>query len=390
MGLPCVATCSRGLEGVLAGELEAYGIVGTRVAGAVEFCASVPQLVHLNFWLRTASRVLVRVGGGPCLSRGDLYQLASSVPWEDYLRRDATVAVQVNGRHEAFVNTHFAALVVKDALVDRLREKRGQRPSVNLQDPDLRVVVHLQPNSCSLFLDSSGEPLSHRGYRQKQAAAPLSENLAAALLLLAGYDGTKPFLDPMCGSGTIVIEAALLASGTPPGWRRSFAFERWPFVEGAWLDQLRQAARAHLVTPSEPIAGSDVSSRAVALAQRAAKAAGVQQAVRFSQQDVRRMPPLAPGTLVISNPPYGLRVGEEAQLSHFYRQLGDTLKHAAVGSEVWLLLGNPRLARQLGLRPQRKFSLFNGPLPCQFCCYPVVEGSFRRSRGARPSDRLAP
>jgi len=376
--LSCVATCSRGLEEVLLQELQLLGVRGQARPGAVEFAATWEQVARANLWLRTAIRVLVFLASGPCSGREELYQLAFSVRWEELLWREATVAVQVAGRHAAFANTHFAALVVKDALVDRMREHRGFRPSVDVQNPDLRVVLHLEPGACALYLDTSGEPLSHRGYRPRQAQAPLSECLAAGLLLLAGYDGRQPVLDPMCGSGTIVVEAALLASRTPPGWKRSFAFERWPFASTHHLKEARAEALAGRRKPAAPIVGRDLAQQALNLARKAAKAAGVDALVRWERGDVRELPRVPAGTLIITNPPYGVRLGEEAELVALYRQLGDAVKRQAAGSTLWLLLGNPRLARQVGLKACKKIQLFNGPLKCQFCAYPVVEGEFKK------------
>lgn len=378
MELTCVATCSRGLEEVLLQELQVLGIRGQARLGAVEFAATWEQVAQANVWLRTAIRVLLFLTAGPCSGREELYQLALSVPWEELVWREATVAVQVAGRNAGFANTHFAALVVKDAVADRMRNHRGHRPSVDVRNPDLRVVLHLKPEACTLYLDTSGEPLSHRGYRQRQAKAPLSESLAAGLLFLAGYDGRQPLLDPMCGSGTIVVEAALLASQTPPGWKRSFAFERWPFASTQGLKEARAEALAGRKKPAAPIVGRDVAQDVLHLARRAAKAAGVEAFVRWERGDVRELPRVPAGTLIVANPPYGVRLGEEPELLALYRQLGDTVKKQAAGSTLWLLLGNPRLARHVGLKPCKKIQLFNGPLKCQFCAYRVVEGEFTK------------
>ncbi|MGC8915566.1 MAG: THUMP domain-containing class I SAM-dependent RNA methyltransferase [Thermoanaerobaculum sp.] len=376
MAFSCVATCSRGLEVALAAELSNLGLASEPGRGAVHFHASFADLVRANLWLRTAMRVLVFLREGPCASRGELYALAKAFPWEDYLARNATVAVQVAGRNPAFANTHFATLVVKDGLVDRLRERRGWRPSVDLQNPSLRVVLHLQPERASLYLDSSGEPLSHRGYRQKDALAPLSECLAAGMLLLAGYDGTQALCDPMCGSGTILVEAALMAFRRPPGWQRRFAFESWPFADPAALASVREESLARQGQPPAPICGRDISPEALASARRALRTAGVERWVRVEQGDVRELPPMPAGSLIVSNPPYGLRVGEERELAELYRGIGDAVKKNAAGSTLWLLLGNRRLARQLGLRPAQRFELYNGPVRCEFCAYPVVAGTF--------------
>ncbi|MGQ9495810.1 MAG: THUMP domain-containing class I SAM-dependent RNA methyltransferase [Thermoanaerobaculaceae bacterium] len=376
----CVATCSKGLESVLASELTALGKHPVIGSGAVKFDGDWEDVVTANFWLRTAIRVLVELGGGPCQHQGDLYQLAAHIAWEEIIPPEATVAVQVAGQHPAFHNTHFAALVVKDGLVDRLREKRGLRPAVNVSNPDVRIRVHLQAKAATILLDTSGEPLSHRKYRPRQAAAPLSEALAAGLLLLAGYDGRQPFLDPMCGSGTLVVEAWLIARNIPPGRNRSFALQKLPFVDPKLLREARERAN-QLVRPAEqPIVGQDWDQRALNQARQAAFAAGAAQEVVFVRGDARQLPRVVPGTLIVSNPPYGARLGDEAKLRSFYRALGDAFKTSAQGSTVWLLSGNLSLLKEVGLQAQRKHTVFNGPLACRFCCYPIVEGSYRKPR----------
>ncbi len=380
--LSCVATCSRGLEAVLLRELQALGIAGRARTGAVAFTGNWHQVACANLWLRTAARVLIFLAGGPCAGRDDLYSVAFAFPWEDLVWNGSTVAVQVAGRNAAFANTHFAALVVKDAVVDRLRTQKGFRPSVDVHNPDLRVVLHLEAAACGLYLDTSGEPLSHRGYRQKEAEAPLSECLAAGLLLLAGYNGGQPLLDPMCGSGTIVVEAALIATGTPPGYKRRFAFERWPFVTARALAEIKAKALAERKKPKAPIVGRDLSAHALKQARKAAKAAGMETVVRWEKGDVRELPKVEAGTLIVTNPPYGVRLGKEPELVALYRNLGDAVKRQGAGSTLWLLLGNSRLARHVGLKPAKKFQLHNGPLRCQFCSYPVVEGSFGRKNPA--------
>lgn len=381
MRLICVATCSKGLESVLASELTALGKNPVLASGAVKFEGDWKDVVRANFWLRTAIRVLVELVGGPCQHREDLYQLAAGVAWEEIVPSEATVAVHVAGQHPAFHNTHFAALVVKDALVDRLRERRGLRPSINVSNPDVGIRVHLEAKATTILLDTSGEPLSHRKYRPKKAAAPLSEALAAGLLLLAGYDGRQPFLDPMCGSGTLVVEACLIARNIPPGRNRRFALQKLPFVDPKFLKEEREKAHQLLRPLEQPIVGQDWNRQALAQALQAAKAAGTAQDVAFVRGDVRRLPRVAPGTLIVSNPPYGERLGDESNLRKFYRALGDAFKRSSTGSTVWLLSGNLSLLKEVGLQARRKYTVFNGPLACRFCCYPIVEGSFRKPRG---------
>ncbi len=365
-----LATCSRGLEEVLASELVALGAAGvTTERGVVHFSGDRRVLYAANLWLRTAMRVLVPVAGGPAPDRDALYSLASEVPWEDYLGPDTTFAVEAVGRTPAFANTAFAGLVVKDAVVDRLRRRLGRRPDVDRRRPDLGIHLHLG-RSVTLSLDTTGEPLSHRGYRRRGGPAPLAESLAAGIILLAGYDGSQPLLDPMCGSGTIAVEAALLATRTAPGLGRRFACERWPGHDAGLLDELRdEAERARRAAPA-PITARDLDPRAVARTRAAAAAAGVDGAVTVEHGDLGTLA-APPGGMVVSNPPYGHRLGEVDELRPLYRRLGDALKHGATGATAWLLMGERDLAKEIGLRPARRIVLFNGPIECRLVRYDI-------------------
>ena len=229
---PLTATCARGLEKVLADELRDLGVEAVAPdRGAVMFAGDLRTVFDVNLRLRTAMRVLVPLASGAVTTREDLYDLAASVPWEDILADGQTFAVEVVGKHRSFQRTTFAGQVVKDAVVDRLRKIRGRRPNVDRENPDVSLHLRLVDNGpLTLSLDSTGEPLSHRGYRPRGGPAPLAETLAAGILLLAGYDGSEPLIDPMCGTGTFAVEAALIATHTPPGLHRAFAFERWGFT----------------------------------------------------------------------------------------------------------------------------------------------------------------
>jgi putative N6-adenine-specific DNA methylase len=274
---PLVATCTRGLEEVLADELRALGasaVAATR--GSVGFSGDLATVYEANLKLRTAMRVLAPLVKGPVGSRDDLYQLAASVGWEEVIAREQSFAVDVAGRHPAFGNTTFAAQVVKDAVVDRLRTSRRRRPDVDRDQPDVQLHLHLSERGpSSLALDSTGEPLSHRGYRPRGGPAPLAETLAAGILLLAGYDGSEPLLDPMCGTGTFVAEAALIATRTPPGLRREFAFERWLAHQPARYAEVRKQAGHGRRDAPTAIVGRDRDERSVQASKRNLKAAWV-------------------------------------------------------------------------------------------------------------------
>jgi putative N6-adenine-specific DNA methylase len=321
-------------------------------------------------------RVVVPLARGRVAGRGDLYELASGVAWTELLRRGQTVAVDVAGSNRALPNTAFAAQVVKDAVVDAVRAREGWRPSVDRTDPDLGIHLHLSDGETALGLDSTGEPLSHRGYRPRGGPAPLAETLAAGVLLLAGYDGTEPLLDPLCGSGTFLAEAALLATRTPPGRRRRFAFERWAgHDERAYREVTGDADRKRRDAPA-PIVGFDRDRRAVAAAVRNLEAAGVDRWVSVERRDVLGLElPWGEGGLIVANPPYGKRMGDVEDLGAFYERFGDRLKSHARDATAWLLVGNRELANRIGLRASRRIPLFNGPIECRLLKYELYAGS---------------
>jgi putative N6-adenine-specific DNA methylase len=349
--------------------------------GSVRFAGDLAAAYRANLWLRTAVRVLRTVGEGAAADGAALYALAESLPWEELVDRGQTIAVEAVGREPAFRNTAFAALKVKDAVVDRLRARRGARPDVDRSDPDVRIHVHLGGGRAEIALDSTGEPLAHRGYRPRGGPAPLAETLAAGVLLLAGYDGARPLLDPMAGTGTIAIEAALIATRSAPGLRRRFACERWGVGRPSVIASCRDEARAARVAARTTIVAADCDPRAVAAARRNAREAGVGEEVRVELRDARQLLPPGEGALIVTNPPYGERLGDAAELSSLYRELGDALKRRATGGTAWLLVGNPELVKAVGLRPARRIVLFNGPIECRLLRFDLYEGS-RRDRAS--------
>lgn len=360
----------RGLAGV--GEVEPG-------RGLVAFRGDLVTVYRANLGLRTAMRVLLHIAAGECGSRAALYELASAVAWEEFLAPGQTLVVDVAGQGEGFESTAFAALVVKDAVVDRLRTRRGQRPDVSRTDADVRIHVHLHGRRADLALDSSGEPLSHRGYRPRGGPAPLSETLAAGCLLLAGYDGSQPFVDPMAGTGTLAIEAALIATGTAPGGQRTFACERWHFHRPERLAAERLAARSARRPAAASILARDLDPQAVAAIRHNAMAAGVWGSLHAGQGDLRDLPPQPGGSLLLANPPYGERLGTVEELSELYHALGDTFKQRLAGSTAWVLTGSPELAKHIGLRASRRLVLFNGPIECRLLRFDIVEGPLKQA-----------
>ena len=369
--LTCFAAVPRGAEEVAARELEALGIGGVQIAkGGVAFTCGREGLYRANLWLRTASRILVQLAAFPCVSPGDLYAGVLAIDWPRLITPDMTLAVDCSLRDSALTHSGFVALKTKDAIVDRIRSECGSRPSVNTASPDVRINVHLLKNVCTVSLDSSGDSLDRRGYRLERNAAPLRETLAATIVALTGWDGTLPLCDPMCGSGTIPIEAALLASRKPPGFGRSFGFQQWLDFDGLLWDKILKEAEAGISKlPVGLITGYDQDSRALAVAGRNAVAAGFEGQLHFFHSVLEEFQPEGEKGVVIINPPYGKRLGEEDELKELYCRIGDIMKQRCRGWTGFVLTGNLELAKYIGLKASRRFVLFNGPIECRLLRY---------------------
>lgn len=368
--IPYFASTARGLEEVLAGELQRLGVRQVTVAaGGVHFTGSRADGYRACLWLRTANRVLQPVGAFDCRNADELYQGVYGIPWEEYLTPAMTLALDASVRDSALTHSRFVALKGKDAIVDRLRDRLGRRPDIDPAAPDLPVNLHLAGNRCTASLDLAGAGLHRRGYRLERTAAPLRETLAAGLLLLSGWDGTTPFVDPMCGSGTLPIEAFLLASDTAPGLARGFAFQAWPGFDARSWQALRDEAHRRRQPPATPIHGADRDPRALAAARdNAARQAGADTITWTRCEFARLAPPAGSGTLLL-NPPYGERLKGEGALDLFYRSIGDTLKQRWTGWTAWLLTGNLEAAKRVGLKATRRIPLWNGPLECRLLKY---------------------
>jgi putative N6-adenine-specific DNA methylase len=367
----CFAAVPRGVEELAAQELETLGISGAIVGkGGVAFVTDRTGLYRANLWLRTASRVLVKLESFPCTSPEELYAAVHKIAWQDIITPEMTLAVDCSLRDSALTHSGFVALKTKDAIVDRIREARGSRPSVDTSTPDVRINVHLHKNVCTVSLDSSGDSLDRRGYRLERNEAPLRETLAAAIVALTGWDGSVPLADPMCGSGTIPVEAALQAARIPPGFKRSFGFQRWlDFDSGLWDRLIREAEAGIRKVPLGLITGYDQDSRALALATRNSASAGLEGQIHFFHASLLDFKPEGDRGVVIINPPYGIRMGEEDDLRELYCQIGDIMKKRCRGWTGYVLTGNLELAKYIGLKASRRFVLFNGPIECRLLKY---------------------
>jgi putative N6-adenine-specific DNA methylase len=367
--LPLFATAAKGLEEALAAEIRRLGLRVDSVApGGVSFAGGREACYRSNLWLRVANRVLIPIARFPAASAEDLYRGVRGLDWERWIPPDRTLAVDANVRDsKALAHSGFVALKTKDAIVDAVRAASGgRRPSVDAKDPDVRVNAHLARGECVVSLDSSGAGLHQRGYRLDRNEAPLRETLAAGLVELCGWDGSVPLVDPMCGSGTIAIEAALKATGRAPGRRRAgCGFQRWPDFDAGLWERLLREADARVSERGVRVLGSDISGEAVRAARANAERAGVGAVVRFEEADLFELEPPPPQGVLLFNPPYGERLGEVDRLRDSYRRIGDWLKRRCKGWTAWMLAGNRELIKSVGLRPSRRIVLFNGPIECR-------------------------
>jgi putative N6-adenine-specific DNA methylase len=363
------ATCARGLEPVLAEELRALQAKDVEPGrGGVAFAGDLPLLYRANLYLRTAIRVLQPILEAEVRSPEDLYQVIHDFDWDRYLTPDHTIAVDSNVRDSEITHSKYAALRVKDGICDRFRERHGRRPSVDLEKPMVGLNLHIHANRMVLSLDSSGDSLHKRGYRPVQTRAPMNEALAAGLLLMTGWRGDSPLVDPLCGSGTLCIEGAWIALNRPPGLTRKwFGFMGWMNHNMSQWTRVRNQARAEVhKTLPHPILGSDIRCDAVNFANDNARSAGIGHLVKFERYDVADFfVPSGPPGVLICNPPYGERLGEDEDLRPLYRTLGEVFARSP-GWRCFVFTGNSSLAKQIGMKPVRREFLFNGSIDCQF------------------------
>ncbi len=372
-----VAKTFKGLENILAGELKAIGAMNIRTANrAVYFSGDNEIMYKANFFSRTALRILVPVFTFKAASDTELYEGAFSFNWSEWFSVKDTFAVDSVVKSRYFNHSQFVALKVKDAIADYFRAKSGRRPNVNTELPDFQVHIHISDDDCTILFDSSGEPLYKRGYRLGGGPAPLNEVLAAGMVMLSGWNGDSNFIDPMCGSGTIPIEAGLVAYNIPPGiFRKHFGFEKWgDFDSETWIkitESYKEKTRIKGL-----IHGSDKLQGIVALARKNAASAFLSRRIELRVSAIQEYePPKEPGVVII-NPPYGKRI-KETEINTLYTILGDILKKRFAGYDAWILSNNIESIKHIGLRPSEKFTLFNGPLECKFLKYPLYDGPLK-------------
>ena len=409
--------CAAGVEGLLADEVHRLtGLTGNDLLtgrGGVMANASWRDALRLNLHSRLTQRVLIQLSQTFYRNENDLYEAASAVAWEIWFTTKQTFKIEITAQHSPLTSLNFAALKIKDAVADRFRAKRGERPDVNTQWPDVRIYVHLTTDSCTLYMDTSGEPLFKRGWREDKGDAPLKETLAAAMLAASGWDAHTPFYDPCCGSGTIAIEAAQIACGIAPGLMRRFAFEKLlPFQAHVW-QALQEDARAQEHAPTTEIHASDVAFRMVDFTQRNAERAGVGQVVQARGGDaLQRMPPCETPGFMLLNPPYGERIAaagvagvsssdrarnaghlnrsrDSVDLSRareiaegddggeFFSQLASHWKKNYNGWTAWMLTPDLKLPTKMRLKESRRIPMWNGPIECRMFRFDLIKGSVR-------------
>ena len=380
-----IAKTFMGLEPVLAKELVQLGAnnveAGRRM---VSFTGDKEMMYRANFQLHTAIRILKPIKRFQALSADDVYEGVKAVDWTDYLGLDKTFAVDSVVFSEEFRHSKFVAYKVKDAIVDQFREKTGQRPNISISNPDIRLHIHIADvapgkSECTLCLDSSGESLHRRGYRQEAVEAPLNEVLAAGMILMTGWQGDTDFIDPMCGSGTLLIEAALIARNMAPGlFRKEFAFEKWPDFDADLFDEIynddsRERPFNH------HIYGYDVDIKAVNTARINIKAAGLSNDITVAEQDFKDFQQPQEKSILVTNPPYGERISTPDLLGT-YKMIGERLKHQFTGNDAWVLSYREECFDQIGLKPSIKIPLYNGSLECEFRKYQMFDGKMREFR----------
>ena len=380
MEFELIAKTFMGLEEVLAQELTQLGANNVKIGRRmVSFTGDKEMMYRANFQLHTAIRILKPIKHFRASSADDVYEAVKNIDWSKYIERGKTFSVDSVVYSEEFRNSRFVTYKVKDAIVDQFRETTGTRPNISISNPDIRLHIHISDDQATLSLDSSGESLHRRGYRQETTEAPLNEVLAAGMILKSGWKGEKDFIDPMCGSGTLLIEAALIARNISPGvFRKEFAFEKWndfdaELFDNIYNDDSREREFEH------HIYGYDIDMRAVNTALLNVRAAGFLKDITVKEGDFKNFKTPEKPAIIITNPPYGERISTPNLLGT-YKMIGERLKHAFAGNEAWVLSYREECFEQIGLKPSIKIPLFNGSLECEFRKYAIFDGKMREFR----------
>ena len=377
---PLIAKTFMGLEQVLAQELTELGAINVEIGRRmVSFTGNKEMMYRANFQLHTAIRILKPIAHFKANSAEDMYAEVRKIDWSKYILPGKTFSVDSVVYSDEFRNSRFVTYKVKDAIVDQFREKTGKRPSISVSNPDIRLNIHIAEDKATLSLDSSGESLHRRGYRQESVEAPLNEVLAAGMILMTGWKGDTDFIDPMCGSGTIPIEAALIARNISPGvFRKEFAFEKWPDFDAELFDEIYNDDSQEREF-SHHIYGYDADMKAVNTARMNVKAAGLSRDITITQQNFKDFQQPTEKSIIVMNPPYGERISTDNLLGT-YRMIGERFKNAFKGNEAWVLSYREECFRAIGLKPSIKIPLYNGSLECEFRKYVLFDGNMKDFR----------
>ncbi|MFC3530745.1 class I SAM-dependent RNA methyltransferase [Vogesella facilis] len=384
--LALFASCPRGLEQILADEITLQGGSELQLTdGGIAFIGNREVMMRVNLHSRVASRVLMQLAQGSFQQERDIYTLAHGIDWPALFAVGCTIKVNTDG-HSRLRSMDYVSLLVKDAICDRFREACGERPSVDTRHPDMRIRVFISGFDVQLYLDTSGEALFKRGWREETGEAPLRENLAAGILLLAGYTGSQPLLDPMCGSGTFLVEAADIAMNRAPGRDRRFGFEQLlGHNDLLWHSIRNDAELAQRKLAALPLYGNDRDPQLVEIARRNLARAGIEQLVTLSCSDATSVSAPAASGLMVCNPPYGVRLDEQDSLAELYPQLATWLKRNFAGWHAHFMTADTRLPSLMRLSASSRPQLFNGPLACHVYGFELVAGSNRKEKAADDS-----
>lgn len=386
------APCPRGLESALTDELTQFGVTSPRpVPGGVQFQSNWTTCYRANLESRIASRILWQIAKQTYRNESDIYDITHAFHWHQWFATKNTIRVNLTAIKSPLRSLDYTTLKIKDAICDKFRDITGRRPSVDTAQPDIRIHGFLDAKEFTLYLDTSGEALFKRGLREKTGEAPLRENLAAGILRLAGWRPGVPLLDPMCGSGTFLLEAAQISRNIAPGLKRPFAFEKFKnFDQIQWRKIKQSAIAAQLPITAQPIYGSDLYGGALADAQINLSAAGLAETVKLKQANILEISPPASNGILVVNPPYGIRIGEQQAMMEFYPKLGDHLKQKFSGWCAFILSADPALPKLIRLSASRRTPLFNGALDCRLFEYKMVSGGMRKCRNTNNLHPAAP
>ncbi len=375
-----IAKTFHGLENVLAEEIQGIGAQNVnKVNRAVEFEGDKEVLYKANLHLRTAIRILVPIHKFEAKDDKQLYDGVRKYDWSQIMDVNQTLAIDPVVYSELFKHSKFVALKTKDAIVDQFRDNCGERPSVDVDDPDMRLVIHVAKDNVTISMDSSGDSLHKRGYRGGNHKAPLNEVLAAGMVMLSGWDKKMPLIDPMCGSGTIVMEAVMYARNYPPGLHKEkFGFMGWKDYDEKLWKEIVEKAKDQIENPRLKIFGSDISMKAIDIARESALKFRLNRDIRFSVSSFEKLEPDYPKGMIIVNPPYGERLMKGENMIDFYRMIGNQLKRTFIGYDAWVITSNKEALKNVGLKPLEKLTLYNGALECGFHKFNIYDGTMKK------------